>query len=152
LSWGLSNYERGRSLRTVIAMEDDDEYERESPGECWVCDGAFTEVDEWAERAVKQAEGYDFDTYLVGTRVPPIIEENESLLDDLFEDEYAQQFKSEFNREVGKRIGQEIGAEVGFERPDVVFLLNLEDKTVELQVNPVYIYGRYRKLERDIPQ
>jgi len=41
---------------------------------------------------------------------------------------------------------------VDFERPDLVVLLDLWTEKVELQVNSVFIYGRYRKFERGIPQ
>jgi tRNA pseudouridine synthase 10 len=41
---------------------------------------------------------------------------------------------------------------VDFERPDVLALLNVERGDVDVQVNPAFVYGRYRKLERGIPQ
>ena len=44
------------------------------------------------------------------------------------------------------------GTEVDFERPDVLCMLDIQRETVEVQVNSAFIYGRYRKLERDIPQ
>ena len=63
-----------------------------------------------------------------------------------------EQFKSECNREVGKRVGQATGAEVDFGRPDVLAILDVEDETVDVTVNSTFVYGRYRKLERGIPQ
>ena len=63
-----------------------------------------------------------------------------------------EQLKSELNREVGKRFGRDVDAEVDFERPDVQLLLDLGTDEVELQVNSAFVYGRYKKLERDIPQ
>ena len=58
----------------------------------------------------------------------------------------------EFNREVGKRVGRLIGADVDFERPDVQFVLDVDADRVETTINSAFVYGRYRKLERDIPQ
>ena len=53
-------------------------------------------------------------------------------------------------------MGARTGTEVDFERPDVLALVNLERGLdaggVDVQVNPAFVYGRYRKLERDIPQ
>ena len=166
-SFGLTNRQRGRALRTTVAMDDDEPYE--SPGECWVCEGQCQRHDEWAERVVDALSGVDFDTYQVGTRVPPLIEENDALLreeaglaDDSAEGTSAgsrpsagnagESFKSAFNREVGKRVGAATDSEVDFERPDVVGLLNLERGDVDVQVNPAFVYGRYRKLARDVPQ
>ncbi|XGI83185.1 tRNA pseudouridine(54/55) synthase Pus10 [Halorutilales archaeon Cl-col2-1] len=152
LSYGLSNRERGKAVRTAVALEDDDEFEDAASDDCWVCDGAFTRLDDWAERVVESLEGYDFDNFLVGTRTPPLVEENESLLDSICGDDNAKSFRHDYNREVGKRVGEKVGKDVEFERPDVVGILNLQEDEVEVQINPVFIYGRYRKLERGIPQ
>ncbi|WP_436911328.1 tRNA pseudouridine(54/55) synthase Pus10 [Halosimplex marinum] len=156
-SFGLTNRERGRSLRVAVALADDRPVADLEPDEpCWVCEGESTEerVQEWAERAAYAVSDYDFETFQVGTRVPPLFEENDALLrEDLgLDDDAGEALKTELNREVGKRFGRETGAEVEFGRPDVQITLNLGDDTVDAQVNSAFVYGRYRKLERDIPQ
>lgn len=152
LSHGLTSRERGKAVRVAVAMEDDEPYDAPSPDECWVCDGAFSSFDEWAERAAEALEGYEFETFLFGSRVPPLVEENENLLDEIHGDEGAARFKSEFNREVGKRFGKRTGSEVGFENPDVTVVIDLQNDEVETEIRSVYFYGRYRKLERGIAQ
>ncbi len=151
-SFGLSNAERGRALRTTVALEADEPYE--PPEECWVCEGESDRIDIWTDRAVQAVTDYEFDTYQVGTRVPPMLEENDRLLreDVGLAEDAGEQLKSELNREVGKRFGRAVGAEVDFGRPDVQLLLDLGTDEVELQVNSAFVYGRYKKLERDIPQ
>jgi tRNA pseudouridine synthase 10 len=153
-SFGLGNAERGKALRVTLALDDDADYEAPDPAECWVCEGHCGEFDEWAERVVAALEGVDFRSYQVGTRVPPLIEENGRLFreDAGMDPEAGEPFKSEFNREVGKRVGALTGTPVDMERPDVLALLNLDRGDVEVQVNPAFVYGRYRKVERDIPQ
>ncbi|MFH5799998.1 tRNA pseudouridine(54/55) synthase Pus10 [Haladaptatus sp. CMAA 1911] len=152
-SFGLTNDERGHSLRVAVALEDDEDFE-ESDGECWVCEGLTDEYDDYAERVAKALSDIGFETYQVGTRAPPLVEENERLLRELADlpEDAGELFKSEFNREVGKRVGRLTDTEVDFERPDVLALLNLERGDVDVQVNPAFVFGRYRKLERDIPQ
>jgi tRNA pseudouridine synthase 10 len=154
LSWGLGNAERGKALRVTAAMEDDEPADPPDTDACWVCEGLCGAFDDWADRVVDALDGVDFDTYQVGTRAPPLVEENDRLLreDAGLDPEAGERFKSEFNREVGKRVGAQTGAEVDFERCDVLALLNLERGDVDVQVNPAFVYGRYRKLERDVPQ
>jgi len=152
-SFGLTNRERGRSLRVAVALEDDEPFDPpEEP--CWVCEGECDRFDVWAERAATALQGYDFATYQVGTSVPPLLEENDRLLreDAGLDPEAGELLKSEFNREVGKRLGQVTGTEVDFERPDVQVRCDLATDEVDVQVNSAFVYGRYRKLERDIPQ
>ncbi|WP_101294218.1 tRNA pseudouridine(54/55) synthase Pus10 [Halegenticoccus soli] len=153
-SYGLTNEERGRSLRIAAALDADEPFEPVDASECWVCEGETDRFDEWAERAAEAVGDVEFETYQVGTRAPPLIEENELLLREgagLPEDA-GEAFKSECNREVGKRIGRLTGTRVDFDRPDVQFVLDVDRGTVETTVNSAFVYGRYRKLERDIPQ
>ncbi len=152
-SFGLTNHERGHSLRVAVALADDEDFEPFEGG-CWVCEDECDRYDWWATQAATAVRGYDFDTYQVGTRVPPLLEENDRLLREEagLDPEAGELLKSEFNREVGKRLGEETGTEVDFERPDVMVLCDLSTDEVEVQVNSAFVYGRYRKLERDIPQ
>ncbi|MFB6165243.1 MAG: tRNA pseudouridine(54/55) synthase Pus10 [Haloarculaceae archaeon] len=154
-SFGLTNRERGRSLRVAVALEDDRpiaDLEADEP--CWVCEGESDRVEEWTERAVRALAGYEFDTYQTGTSVPPLLEENDDLLreDVGLDPEAGEPLKAELNREVGKRIGRETDTEVDFERPDVLVVLDLATDELDVQINSAFVYGRYRKLERDIPQ
>ncbi len=167
-SFGLTNAERGRALRTTVAMADDDDFDPATPEECWVCEGYCGTFDAIAETIVNALEGVDFATYQVGTRVPPLVEENERLLreDAGLEPDVGEMLKQECNREVGRRVGAKTGTDVDFDRPDVLAIIDLEafdpleaiesdsvtSHAVDLQVNPAFVYGRYRKLERDIPQ
>ena len=151
-SFGLTNAERGKGLRVAVSLADDEPYEDSE--ECWVCEDETTRYDWWAEQAATAARGYEFDTYQVGSQVPPLIEENDRLLREEvgLEVEAGELLTSEFNREVGKRLGKRTDSEVDFERPDVLFLCDLSTDEVDVQVNSAFVYGRYRKLERDIPQ
>jgi tRNA pseudouridine synthase 10 len=153
-SFGLTNAERGRSLRVARGLETNAEPESVDVADCWVCEGECGRFDEWAERCAEVVEEVEFETYQVGTRAPALVEENESLLREEagLDPDAGEQFKSEFNREVGKRVGRLTGADVSFERPDVQFLIDVAADEVETTVNSAFVYGRYRKLERDIPQ
>jgi len=69
-SFGLANAERGRALRVTLALEADEPFE---PSEdCWVCELESDRVDWWAEQAATAVRGYEFGTYQVGTKVPPL--------------------------------------------------------------------------------
>ena len=153
-SFGLVNAERGRALRIMEAMVADTPYEPPADADCWVCEGESTRAEWWAEQVVEALDGIDFETYQVGCRVPPLLEENDRLFRESVEvdPEAGEPLKRDLNREVGKRVGEMTDTMVDFERADVVALLHLERDTVEVRINPAFVYGRYRKLERDIPQ
>lgn len=153
----LTNPERGRSLRVTIAM-----IEGQAPpslDQCSLCQGIFEAVDQWADRAVEAVQDVEFATYLFGTRIPSAIESAET---DLWErhgltHREAEPLKQEFNREVGRRFGQGLAERgrpvtVDFNEPQVTLFVDLAQARLELTVHALFVYGRYRKLVRGIPQ
>jgi len=148
VSSGLSNKTRGEILKAALKKRD---VELET-GKCWLCNGLFEHLEVWVSKALETLNEYEYDTFLVGTKVSGLILENEELMWEIAGASFAEPLKAELNREVGKRIEQETGKIAEFDRPDVVVLLNLWTGEVELQVNSVFIYGRYRKFLRGIPQ
>ncbi|MDD1761753.1 MAG: tRNA pseudouridine(54/55) synthase Pus10 [Methanothrix sp.] len=175
LATGLTNAERGRCIKTTLAMQAAATVDRalleilapsfrparlklgrigEEDVRCTVCLGemAAPKLDAWAEKAAAAMAGWEIQTLLVGTRMSGLLAENEELLLADGGSTHAEPFKSELNREVGKRLSALTGKAVDLKSPDVVVHLNLETEAVELQVASLFIRGRYRKLVRGIPQ
>jgi len=159
LSTGLSNDERGKALRLVLAMEagaqKDDALKEElakSTGKCWVCNNLFEHLDYWAEKAIMALSDYEYDKFLVGTKVTGLLAENEEIVWAESGTTFAEPLKTELNREVGKRIEKITVKKANLKKPQIVALLDIENDKVELEVNSLYIYGRYSKLIRGIPQ
>ena len=156
-SHGLGNNRRGEALRVGLALADDEPLATvvaPSPEDCWVCEGELDRVEWWARQAVTAVRGYEFDTYQVGTKVPPLLEENDRLLREEagLEPDAGESMSSELNREIGKRLGQLTDATVDFERPDVLVVCDLATDAVTVEIHSAFVYGRYRKLERGLPQ
>jgi tRNA pseudouridine synthase 10 len=176
LSTGMTNAQRGFAIKAEISMQaaadDDKETQKllapaflqarkvlgivqEKDEECWLCRGLFQDqanIGKWADRCVEAVKGHEFDTLLVGTKVPPIYSEKEEVIWAECGIKHAEPLKSELNREVGKAISLKTGKEVDFKRPDVAFTIDLAADKAELKVNSLFIYGRYNKYVRDIPQ
>jgi tRNA pseudouridine synthase 10 len=175
LSTGLMNAQRGFAIKTEMSMQaaadNDKETQQllaptfmqarkvlgiEGPDqECWLCRGLFQDpgnVQKWAGRCIEAVKGHEYDTLLVGTKVPPIYSEKEEVVWAECGVTHAEPLKAELNREVGKAVSLKTNKEVDFKRPDVVFTIDLAADKVELKVNSLFIYGRYKKYVRDIPQ
>jgi tRNA pseudouridine synthase 10 len=148
---GLTNDERGRAVRIARAVAENLPFEPFT-GTCWVCGNFFETITVWAERAVAATEGIEYRTFLVGCRVPPLISESEEMVWSDLSLADPEPIKSEVNREVGKAVSAITGKEVDFKKPDLVLLLDLALDAVDVQVSPLFFYGRYQKYERGIPQ
>ncbi len=144
---GLSNPERAHRLRAALGGEPE-------PGAspCPVCGGAFERLDLWAERAERAAAGWEWHRFTCGSRWDPERLATEEALWVEVGTEWGESLRSAFNRELGKRIEKRTGAQGGTERPDVILLADLTVGRVEVTTLPIYLQGRYRKLDRTLPQ
>ncbi|UCD91941.1 MAG: tRNA pseudouridine(54/55) synthase Pus10 [Methanobacteriota archaeon] len=144
VSTGLDNLSRGRAIRESLGIE--------KGTECWLCEGLFDEIEKFSKLVDKEMEKAEFETFLIGSRIDPEVENRE---ESLWAELNLQQFeaaKSEINREVGKILEAKPGLEVNFENPDVVAVIDTMFDHVEFNINPIFVYGRYKKSARDIPQ
>lgn len=146
LGRGLSNSERGRALRALLGGAPPEE-------RCWVCGGLFDDVEAWARRAAERVEDIEFDTYLFGMRPTPRLVEVESYFHERFPTGVAEPLRHAFNRSVGKAFEAIVGhGTVDFRDPHVAVTIDLERQDVVVRVASLFLYGRYRKLVRGIPQ
>ena len=151
-SFGLTNDERGRALRIAYEIAANVPHHEPDPDSCWICGGELSRIDAWAERIVEALAGIEFETFLVGTKVPPIAAESEEMVWSDLSLRDPEPMKAEMNREVGKAVSALTGKTADLKRPDIVAILDLAEDSVEIQVNPVFFFGRYLKYERGIPQ
>ena len=124
----------------------------EEAGECYLCCGVMDRVDELAQKALEALRAYEFSNFLVGIELPTWLEEREDELRAELGIQHGESLRNELSREIGKRISVALGVPVEFRKPDVVVLVQPLEDSVRLQVNPVFVAGRYRKLVRGIPQ
>jgi len=146
LGTGMTNTERGKIVFEALSK-------KEIPAdECTLCNNVFDDIELFAEAAAEAISEIETDNFLIGTRVDPEISEKEKKLWEELKAENAEQIKTELNREIGKLVYSKIGREAEFGNPQVVALIDTQFADVTLDIAPVFIYGRYNKLSREIPQ
>ncbi len=122
---------------------------------CAICQDILSAeyMDQLAQAALQALEGYEFMTFLVGSQFPPIILDREDTIRSAYDLEFGESIKSEFNREMGKRLQNHIpNADVEFKTPNIVITFDLPNSHIQIKSNPLFVFGRYRKLKRGIPQ
>jgi len=177
LGTGLSNSIRGKAIKVLLTLkaclEGDEEllsylartgFEpaisvlkklgKSTPAkeECYVCLGIFNKLPALIKKALAKLKEYEFDTFVVGSRVPHIILEREEELRRRFPLGFDESIKREINRLAGKKLSELLGKEVNFREPDVTVIFDLSKMVVEVEVKPLFVYGRYRKLRRGLAQ
>ena len=142
IGYGKRNEERGKEIREMLGLAEI------LPDDCWLCGGLMAEIEKFADLVIDALKDYEFETFLIGCKVDEEIlgREKEIALP------YSESIKREINREVGKIVGKKMDKRVDFISPDIVAVINTLYDVVEIDVRPIFIYGRYEKLKRGIPQ
>ncbi|MCI0480343.1 MAG: tRNA pseudouridine(54/55) synthase Pus10 [Candidatus Dadabacteria bacterium] len=143
---GIPNTERGAAAREALGIEP------VTPEKCWLCDGLTGEYDRLSDLVIKKLAEWEYETFLIGSKFDAETLEKEEMLWAETTGGYSESIKAEFNREVGKRVEAKTSKEACFGIPDIVAIVDPRYDSVQMQVSPLYIYGRYRKLVRGIPQ
>ena len=144
---GITNKERGNQLRKHLKQ-----YETVEVDNCWFCSGLVDEIQHSADLILESLEEYEFETFLVGTKTDDDILDKEQELLDFTGSEYAESIKTELKREIGIILEEKLDREVNFEKPTIIAVIDTSFDVVNLQIKSLYIYGRYNKYRRDIPQ
>lgn len=163
LGHGLENYERSKIIRKKLESDEklkEEDFSKENVPEgkvikkpCSLCNGLFDKIDRYAQLVIDAVERYEFNTFLLGCKLPSDVVKNEEEIWEKFGLHYTERIKSEINRLIGKRCEKIFeGSEVDFKRPDINPIVDLEQERVLLEINSLFIYGEYNKYERGIPQ
>ncbi|WP_458405922.1 tRNA pseudouridine(54/55) synthase Pus10 [Methanobrevibacter sp.] len=145
---GTNNIERADRVCDDLNINLDDV-------DCVICDNIFEKLDESLydkiDAKIKQL-GIEFDTFLVGSQIPKDIQKRDEELSEKF-NLGVETLKKEVNRLIGLGIWERFDKEAEFERQDIVFNIDLTgNPKVRIQINPLYIEGKYNKYQRGIPQ
>ena len=138
-----TNEERGHAVRKALLAAGE---RREPAAICPLCENIFRDIDALAAASISKIGKREYLTFLVGSNEDKDIYEREDGLG------YPEHLKNEVNRELGKRLEALTGKTVDFEKPEMTILVDTRFGSINVQVAPIYLYGRYRKFERGIPQ
>jgi tRNA pseudouridine synthase 10 len=145
---GSNNIERADKVCEELGIDLDDV-------DCVICDNIFNKLDDELydkiDAKINQL-GVEFDTFLVGSQIPKDIQKRDEELSEKF-DLGVETLKKEVNRLIGLGIWEKYDKDAEFERQDIVFNIDLVgEPKVKIQINPLYIEGKYNKYKRGIPQ
>ena len=144
---GKNNIERAESVINALDIELDDE--------CVICSNVFDKLNDDLYKKIDDKInqlGVEFETFLVGSKITKEIQKRDEELSESL-NLNVETIKKEINRLIGLKLWEIYDKEAEFEKQDIVFNVDLTDKPkVKIQINPLYIEGKYNKYKRGIPQ
>jgi len=173
------NEERGKIIRDKLNIANYNLIEKNSDQPCKICKNLLIKVNtpKYKEYILKKVEDkinyleLEYDSFLIGSKISKNILENDEKINELIQIEEGENIKKDINRIIGEFLEKHLKKEVNFENPQVVMVIDLRNPTpnnqknndsiensyfdeikVRIQINPLFIEGRYLKLVRGIPQ
>ena len=122
------------------------------PDECLLCSGLLWKIDNICNKIAKELKNYEFDTFAVGTRLEGSIKHLEKLIFRNFDLDEKKSIKHHFNEKISKKLEKIMKKRIKHQNADITIIFNPEKNEYELSIKPIYIYGRYKKRIRNIPQ
>jgi tRNA pseudouridine synthase 10 len=142
-----SNAQKGHWIRSQLHQK-----HKTAAKDCWLCEGLTEEISHFIQLITKTFEEYEFNTFLIGSKIDEDIQEREQHLWDYLKLENAEPIKMEINREIGKILEPQLKKTVDIPNPDIMAVIDTVYDVVTLQISSLFIYGRYKKYQRGIPQ
>ena len=129
-------------------------HESDDSNECYLCHGIFSNTEKFITEIIKKLEDFEFSTFLIGTKPKSHIVNREDSFKTEFSILEAEAFKSHFNRVIGKALIEPLQKTPGFTHPDILIIYSLDYESFEIEIilKSLFIYGRYNKFKRGIPQ
>lgn len=168
---GYSNEERGRIIRHFLAFLLDSgekikineanfygikfrnvKLKQVKPRKCHLCNDIFEKLKPKAAAILKKLSGYEYNTFIIGTNPPNQIMKNQSEFWERYGIKWSESINTEINREIGKEIERTTGKKLDRKLPDVTILYDFNKNRISFQIRSIFVYGRYQKLSRNMPQ
>ncbi|MBT4065974.1 MAG: tRNA pseudouridine(54/55) synthase Pus10 [Euryarchaeota archaeon] len=149
-----SNYESGVEIRTNVVEGDQTMAQaREAEPLCPFCENLFDEAPLLAELIKETVGERECSRMQLGTRIPKDQTEAEDHIRKRFGAGGSAALKVSLVDEIARQL-KSIGFQIKLviDKPEILALIDVLTLTVELDIRSHYVYGRYRKLARGIPQ
>ncbi|MFX1377520.1 MAG: tRNA pseudouridine(54/55) synthase Pus10 [Promethearchaeota archaeon] len=150
----LANKAYFKPAQKVLDNEGLAELKNNSNQECYLCHDIFSNIKNYTAKPIQILKEIEFNSFLIGSKIEPQIINQEDKFKSQFSLLEAESFKSHFNRVLGKQLTLILNKNPEFSNPDVlmIYSLDYENYSIELILKSIFIYGKYNKLIRGIPQ
>ena len=145
--------EGGLILRAEALKRDVELSSSEIPELCPLCENLFDDVENIVERIAEQTGQVDHGTIQIGVHIPKDLIQEEDRIRTRHGATGSRPLKASFTESIQMGLSSIMdGIRFVRERPDLMILIDCLTLRVDVDIRPVYVYGRYRKLDRGIPQ
>ena len=145
--------EGGREIRDDAHARDPELAKFGAPELCPLCEDLFVDVDNIVSRVFESTRGIEHSTMQFGIHLPKDLLQDEDRIRSRNGAPASRPLKAAFVDAIQEQLADHL-PDTSFvkEKPDLMILVDGLTLRVDIDVRPVFLYGRYRKLSREIPE
>ena len=121
-------------------------------GECFICGGFFERIDDVAKSIQAALSDYEFGSFNLGLSAPSEWVEREDLIRSEFKLQGRRNVKSDASHKLASKLVVLLKKPINRFKPDVVAVLDVASGVVKVDARSIFLFGRYTKSKRGLPQ
>jgi len=119
---------------------------------CYICKNIFENLDSLLANIFEKSYDIDFKTFNLGLTLKPSILERDDYLKSKFKIQGIENIKFAISAELIKKISRRTKSKRIMDDPDLFIQANLKNDSCTIRTKPLFVYGRYNKKIRKLPQ
>ena len=119
---------------------------------CYICKNLFSNAVLYVKMMQNASMRYEFSTFTVGAILKQSIIERDDRLRSKFHLRGVDGIKTAVTRELGKKFVKKTKKRIDHLSPDITFTINFRTEQCNVKTKPTFLYGRYIKDKRGLPQ
>ena len=145
--------EGGREIREDAHARDPGIAKFGAPELCPLCEDLFDDTGNIVSRVIESTKDIEYGTIQFGIHLPKDLVQDEDKIRSRHGAPASRPLKAAFVDAIQEQLSKHMpDIEFVKEKPDLMILVDGLTLRVDIDVRPVFLYGRYRKLSREIPQ
>jgi tRNA pseudouridine synthase 10 len=126
--------------------------QKNEPNKCFVCKNFLLKTSNFADKLVEISSEYEFSTFLVGSILKPSIVDNDDEIRSKFHLRGIDSVKTDFTNQIAKIFSSKTKSQIDYLNPEITLTIDLKSDSCQAKSKPLFLFGKYTKTERGIPQ
>ena len=119
---------------------------------CFICKNIFDNLNQVVQNMIENSHSYQFSTFLIGSILKPSIPDNDDIVRSKFKIKGVMNVKTQINHEIAKKFARQSKSKLDIIDPELTVKVNFKDESCSINSRSLFMYGRYTKGRRNIPQ
>ncbi len=142
----------GKPSSKLLGKKYLEKFNKSSNKKCYICKNIFDNLDFMTNNIVEKSSNFTFKTFHLGIILKPSFLERDDFIKSKFKLQGIENLKFSISKELAKKISRKTKSKKIHDNSDIFIKANFKDESCTIEAKPLFIYGRYNKNTRTLPQ